>query len=344
MKVLYSTDPVAEKVRFRRWRETIIERVMPLEISEVGAGPFSGRIEAAQVGGLTVNRITTTGIRTELTKPAIRRSEIRSTITVALQTSGAMTFSQADREVTTARGDLVVLDRQPSSIVAPEGGQGLFVEIPQERLERAIGPAKLYSRMRVPGELATTQLALRYVQQLLEVHRKMEAGQAERMGSIGVDMLIASIAERLAQNIPRTLHGTVVVQRAKAHIEDMLHDPALSPADLAAAIGVSLRRLQELFHDRSQNISDYIWERRLAVAAQRLREPKAVQMPIGLLAYTCGFTSQAHFSRRFKDRYGASPREFRMEAFEHASIRGRLADCAAAHSHSIVPGGFEVMS
>ncbi|WP_279574547.1 helix-turn-helix domain-containing protein [Methylobacterium sp. J-088] len=316
MRVLYSTDPVAEKERFRRWRETIIERVMPLEISEVGPGPFSGRIEAAQVGALTVNRITTSGIRTELTSAAIRRSEIGSTITVALQISGAMTFSQADREATTARGDLVVLDRQPSSILTPEGGQGLFIEIPQERLERVIGPAKLYSRTRIPAEQATTQLAVRYFHQLLEVHRRMEARQAERMGSIGVDMLIASIAERLTQDVPRALHGTVVVQRAKAQIEDTLHDPALSPSDLAAAVGVSLRRLQELFHERGQNISDYIWERRLTVAAQRLREPHAAQMPIGLLAYACGFTSQAHFSRRFKDRYGASPREFRMDAFQ----------------------------
>lgn len=316
MRVLFSTDPIAVNDRFRQWRETIVERVMPLEIAQVGAGLFSGRIEAVQVGALTINRITTSGIRTELTSAAIRRAEIGSTVTVALQTAGTMAFHQADREAVTVRGDLVVLDRQPSSILTPEGGQGLFIEISQEQLERAIGPAKLYSRTRIPGEQATTQLAMRYFDQLLKVHRGMEAGLAERMGSIGVDLLIASIAERLTQDAPRPLHGTVVVQRAKARIEDALHDSTLSPSNVAAAVGVSLRRLQELFHERGQNISDYIWERRLAVAAQRLREPQAAQMPIGLLAYACGFTSQAHFSRRFKDRYGASPREFRMEALQ----------------------------
>jgi AraC-like DNA-binding protein len=37
-------------------------------------------------------------------------------------------------------------------------------------------------------------------------------------------------------------------------------------------------------------------------------------VPIGTLAYDCGFTTQAHFSRRFKDRYGVTPREYRVAA------------------------------
>jgi AraC-like DNA-binding protein len=30
-----------------------------------------------------------------------------------------------------------------------------------------------------------------------------------------------------------------------------------------------------------------------------------------MLAYGCGFSSQAHFARRFKDRHGMSPRDYR---------------------------------
>ena len=37
-------------------------------------------------------------------------------------------------------------------------------------------------------------------------------------------------------------------------------------------------------------------------------------MPLGTLAYGCGFLSQSHFSRRFKERYGLSPRDYRMRA------------------------------
>jgi AraC family transcriptional regulator, positive regulator of tynA and feaB len=86
----------------------------------------------------------------------------------------------------------------------------------------------------------------------------------------------------------------------------------LDPPQLAAAMGVSLRRLQELFHERGRHISDYIWERRLEAAARRLADPACAHLSIGMLAYGCGFASQAHFARRFKARHGLAPREYRI--------------------------------
>ncbi|WP_200905628.1 AraC family transcriptional regulator [Methylobacterium sp. ARG-1] len=37
-------------------------------------------------------------------------------------------------------------------------------------------------------------------------------------------------------------------------------------------------------------------------------------MPIGTLAYNCGFAIQAHFCRRFKERHGLAPRAYRQTA------------------------------
>ncbi|XYD12195.1 helix-turn-helix transcriptional regulator (plasmid) [Methylobacterium sp. NMS12] len=116
----------------------------------------------------------------------------------------------------------------------------------------------------------------------------------------------------MAQEVPRSIHGNVTVQRAKAYIEANLGDPTLDPPQLAAAMGVSLRRLQELFHERGRHISDYIWERRLQVAAKRLADPACLHLSIGMLAYGCGFSNQAHFARRFKARHGMAPREYRI--------------------------------
>ncbi|MBL7406505.1 helix-turn-helix domain-containing protein, partial [Escherichia coli] len=76
-----------------------------------------------------------------------------------------------------------------------------------------------------------------------------------------------------------------------------LHDPTLDPPRLAAAAGVSLRRLQALFRAQDRHIADWIWHRRLEAAAQRLADPGCLHMPLGTLAYGCGFLSQSHFSR-----------------------------------------------
>ncbi|WP_370693875.1 helix-turn-helix domain-containing protein [Methylobacterium sp. NEAU K] len=177
-----------------------------------------------------------------------------------------------------------------------------------------LGSARLYTALTVRSDLGSTALAMRFFQELIRVHRQLAPEAAGRMASIGVDLIVAAIAERLAQEVPRPLHGTVVVQRAKAHVEAHLSDPTLDPPRLAAAMGVSLRRLQELFHERGQHISDWIWQRRLEDAAKRLADPGCAHLPIGTLAYGSGFANQAHFSRRFKDRHGMTPREYRFAA------------------------------
>ncbi|MBP1180736.1 AraC-like DNA-binding protein [Methylobacterium sp. PvR107] len=48
-----------------------------------------------------------------------------------------------------------------------------------------------------------------------------------------------------------------------------------------------------------------------------MADPARADLPIGLLAYGCGFASQAHFARRFKARPGMTPR-----AYRHAALLG----------------------
>ena len=147
----------------------------------------------------------------------------------------------------------------------------------------------------------------------------LSPNMAERMSSVGVDLLVAAVAERMAMEAPAPIQGTVTVQRAKAYIEANFSDHDLDPPKLAAAMGISLRRLQELFHERGRHISDWIWERRLEVSAQRLADPGQAHLSIGTVAYGCGFVNQAHFSKRFRDRFDVSPREYRRGALPRGS-------------------------
>ncbi|MGH1570059.1 AraC family transcriptional regulator [Methylobacterium sp. P31] len=65
--------------------------------------------------------------------------------------------------------------------------------------------------------------------------------------------------------------------------------------------------------------------RRLDLAAQA-RKGRATAIRSGLLArsggevaYRCGFIDQAHFSRRFRGRYGISPRDYRHMTLSQAA-------------------------
>jgi AraC-like DNA-binding protein len=111
--------------------------------------------------------------------------------------------------------------------------------------------------------------------------------------------------------------GGATLFRAKRFIAENLHSADLSPALVAACTQVSQAYLNRLFRARDNtSLMRYVWDRRLSVAAQLLRERSGAQaVSISEVAYVCGFTSHAHFIRLFKARYGVAPRVFFMEHY-----------------------------
>ncbi len=316
MQPLFSTVGLHPRNSFQRWQEILLERQIPLEQTRLDPGSFEGRLDVAGIGPLLMTRTTQGPMRSEITPAIIRRFDKGDTLVVVFKLAGVATTSQDDRSCPQRTGDLFVLDHRPAVLTSGAGSQSMYLELPRARLERLLGPARLYTALTIGGGLASTILTTTFFHELIRIRDQLGPETVARMTGIGVDLIVASIAERMAQEVPRPVQCSVVVQRAKAYVEVHLGDPALDPPQLAAAVGVSLRRLQELFHERGRHVSDWIWERRLAAAAERLTDPACAHLPIGLLAYGCGFASQAHFARRFKERHRLSPREYRHAALQ----------------------------
>lgn len=282
----------------------------------VGNGTFRAHIEGADIGGMPITRPSVTGQAISTTPQTIRRHD---KLSVIIRLSGTARISQYDRAVVQRPGDITVIDsNKPVHLEYPDPTSSLSIELPRERLEGALGAASLFAGLTVGSSLPGASLVRTFFDDLIRVNRQMSPVTAKRITRIGADLIVASIAESLAQDAPRALQGTVTVQRAKAYVEDHLGDPTLDPPQLAAAMGVSLRHLQQLFHERGHPIGDWIWQRRLETAAGRLADPGHAHLPIGALAYGCGFVSQAHFSRRFKERYDLTSREYRRIALTSA--------------------------
>jgi AraC family transcriptional activator of tynA and feaB len=314
MRTLFSTADEKPKNSFRRWQETVFERLVPVKLTPTGDQPFRGTLEAAEVGPLLITRITQSAITTEATRDTIRQHGKHDTLSVAITLSGEVSISQEDRISVQRPGDIVVLDRRPTTMMSAAETQTLFLEVPRVSLERPLGSTRRYTALTIGADQPGTSLVTTFFVELVRTYGHLTPEMAARMASIGIDLLVASIAERLSQDPPENLQATLIVQRASAYIECNLGDVDLDPTRLASAIGVSLRYLQALFHAQDRNISDWIWRRRLEVAAQRLADPGFTHVAIGALAYGCGFSNQSHFSRRFKDRYELAPSDYRWRA------------------------------
>jgi len=143
-------------------------------------------------------------------------------------------------------------------------------------------------------------------------------GRAERLALDSTDMdefrnavraSVADYRERLAA--PPDERVAVVLAEVSRIIErDLSGD--LSLPRLGEAVGLSPGYLGKMFKAaKGVHLVDYVTERRLTEAARLLSETGDDVQDIGR---SVGFNTPAYFIRRFKQRYGRTPYEYRRTA------------------------------
>jgi len=121
------------------------------------------------------------------------------------------------------------------------------------------------------------------------------------------DLLLRAISQ--SGHVGVTTGGSELRRAVVNFILNNLTDPELRTSTIAQAMGVSARSVQNVFERLATTTSGFILDRRLDTAAQALARGLPAQT-ITNLAFECGFSDSAYFSRCFRHRYGASPREY----------------------------------
>lgn len=115
------------------------------------------------------------------------------------------------------------------------------------------------------------------------------------------------IADPLADQGNRS--GQKLLFRAKQVIANHIGDTNLKPVSVAEELRISRGYLNHIFKVDGTTVMRYVWALRLEHAARLLAQDSKHRSQIQSIAYRCGFSSAAHFSRLFKERFGTSPRD-----------------------------------
>jgi AraC-like DNA-binding protein len=87
------------------------------------------------------------------------------------------------------------------------------------------------------------------------------------------------------------------------------HD--LSVSMLAKRHGVTPRYVQMLFEDEGTTFSEFVLGERLSRAHRMLVDVRYLHLKVSEIAYSAGFSDLSYFNRRFRSRFGMTPREAR---------------------------------
>ena len=112
---------------------------------------------------------------------------------------------------------------------------------------------------------------------------------------------------------PRRASHAGLFARAASLIQTQATDSDLTPAGVAASVGVPLRSLQAIFARNDTSIARLIQEERLAAATRILADPAARGRAVGEIAFSCGFNDLSHFTRCFAAAHGAPPGAWRRD-------------------------------
>ena len=325
MKTVLTTTAIAEPRRFQFWQDAVCDTFVELDCKTYTDGPFFGEIATTQCDGLHFSTVRADGQTVTRTRTRIHRAR-EEVMLISLQVSGTGIVSQDGREARLEPGDFACYDStRPYTLKFDAEFEQLVLHMPRDAMVRRIGRTEAWTARRIEAASPVGSLVLPFVRQTASVVSEIAPATAGRLSETCLSLITAALGERLGNGTePQTAGRIALTFRAKALIETNLHDHALNTEKVAAFLRISPRYLQDLFHAEQTTVSDWIWKRRLEKSRRYLADPLHAHDSIAQIALACGFADFGHFSRRYKDAFGASPREDRAALRSGSSIRRNL--------------------
>ncbi|HUA00653.1 MAG TPA: helix-turn-helix domain-containing protein [Candidatus Aquilonibacter sp.] len=240
----------------------------------------------------------------------------RAFVKLALVTKGTTLLEQNGRTTPLRAGEWSVYDTsRPYTMTIPHRAEMLLLLIPRDKfptrgfdLQELV--ARRFSRRRGVGKLMWSLIPATF-DQIPEIRH----GSSHDLAEIVAQMTRVALSELSDKPVSLDSRGALR-ERVKLYISSHLGDPDLSITALANMTGCTKRYLHMVFQSEETSISDYILRLRLERAREDLLHPASSRRSITEIAFSWGFNNSNHFSRCFKQAFGASPRDLRMEFSE----------------------------
>jgi AraC-like DNA-binding protein len=222
--------------------------------------------------------------------------------------SGQCELTQRDRKTPMHMGDMVVCaSEEHYSIDMADRHEMLVLELDRSTIgERVPNLDDRLARCMRGSQMSVRMLHTFLLTLWREGATQFDCGLSRDYSEILADLLVACLREeaRVAPSAPAALFD-----RMCDAVERRIDDSSLSPHSLAEELGVSLRTLQGAVAEQGTTPNSYMVRRRMELAARKLTTDRVSN--ITCVAYDCGFSDSAYFSRRFRDFFGLSPSRYR---------------------------------
>ncbi|GKQ40567.1 helix-turn-helix domain-containing protein [Streptomyces sp. A012304] len=312
----FRTDRYPTAERFIRWRDKLVEELVPTVVRSDEADDFRASARLLDLGPVRLSALTHPSVEVCRTSRLVRQSDTERCL-LLLNLRGSQRVVLGSLDTTIGPGEMVLVDTwHPWRCWARarDGAvEALWLRVPRALLPLPIDKINQLAAVRLPGGQGLGVLLSGYLQQLLAGAAAYRATDGAGLATVTVDLLTAWCVHHLDAEARLTpeAHQRVLLQRIHDFIDSRLGDPGLCPTAIASAHQISTRYLHRLFQGQGMTVVGRIRQLRLERCHRDLGNPQLGSRPIHVIAARWGFTDAAHFSRTFRAAYGMPPRDYR---------------------------------
>lgn len=309
----FSTADLPPHRRLDYWNDLTGTAFTPLVTDPVDRQAFAGRLTRTQVGQIRLAEARSEPAVVRHSRQHVAQAR-EALFMLCLQLDGVSINRQQGRESILRYGDFHLLDSsRPYEVSFEQPNRMLVLSIPQPDLARRMPNPESVVAIAVSGRAGVAGLLSSLLCNFWQQRRTGDETYLSARFSEAVLDLIASAYATITTAAPES--SSIAIARReqiRSYIEAHLHEPALTPGSIAAAVHLSARRLHQLFEADGETVGAYILRRRLEECARALSDLGQRSRTVTEIAFLHGFNNASHFGRVFRERYHSTPSEYRL--------------------------------
>lgn len=295
---------------FRQYQESTGDVFATRSVERIAPGEFRFDMKTWHLGALLVTAIGSSGQTFERGKRLVASTGLDH-ILVQLYVEGGYA-GQVDREDILVRpGDVCILDLTRTLETLASAFRNITIVVPRAMLEAAVEDIDSLHGMVLPRGTPLSEMLAGHIRTLHAQLPRLTPTEAETAARATVALITGILASQERVRLGRPAPVASPFRMVQRYIDQHLHDPALSPAMLTEALGLSRAALYRLFEPMG-GVAEFIRMRRLTGAAVDLANSRGKR--VSEIAASWGFANDTSFSRAFRAYFGISPSEARDEA------------------------------
>jgi AraC-like DNA-binding protein len=274
-------------------------------------GATDARLTSAPLGACRLSRIDASAHGVKAVRVVQRSFDVDS-IKCILQLEGHSSFEQDGKAYAFGPKSWIVYDpTRPYQLNNRSRISQLLLQLPRANFSAAA--LERLSAPHVFGDdpAGVPRVAAAFARATMDEIASFGELAGSRVGDTLARLATTMIATEDDETDAESCTLRILRTRVKAYIENNLSRSSLDIEEIARRMGCSRRYIFRAFQAADTTPSQYIWDLRLERTREHLTTGSFRGGSISEIAFACGFSSTAHFSRAFRKRYGMSPSEAR---------------------------------